>query len=101
MIIFEQVIAERLNLGLVQVKNTLELINEGATVPFISRYRKERTGSMDEVQVAGVRDAYEELKELGKRQEYVLKTIDEQGKLTDELKKKIEETLDMKTLEDI
>ncbi|MDF1570006.1 MAG: Tex family protein [Bacteroidales bacterium] len=101
MIIFEQVIAERLNLGLVQVKNTLELINEGATVPFISRYRKERTGSMDEVQVAGVRDAYEELKELGKRQEYVLKTIDEQGQLTDELKKKIEETLDMKTLEDI
>jgi len=101
MIIFEQVIAERLNLGLVQVKNTIELINEGATVPFISRYRKERTGSMDEVQVAGVRDAYDELKELVKRQEYVLKTIDEQGKLTDELKKKIEDTRDMKTLEDI
>lgn len=101
MIIFEQVIAERLNLGLVQVKNTLELIEEGATVPFISRYRKERTGSMDELQVAGVRDAYEELKELQKRQEYILKTIDEQGKLTAELKKIIEETLDMKTLEDI
>ena len=76
MIIFEQVIAERLNLGLVQVKNTLELIEEGATVPFISRYRKERTGSMDELQVTGVRDAYEELKELQKRQEYILKTID-------------------------
>lgn len=101
MIIFEQVIAERLNLGVVQVKNTLELIDEGATVPFISRYRKERTGSMDEVQVAGVRDTYAELKELQKRQEYVLKTIDEQGKLTPELKKKIEDTLDMKTLEDI
>lgn len=101
MIIFEQVIAERLNLGVVQVKNTIELIDEGATVPFISRYRKERTGSMDELQVAGVRDAYEELKELRKRQEYILKTIDEQGNLTGELRKKIEETLDMKTLEDI
>ena len=101
MIIFEEVIAKQLNLGLVQVKNTLELINEGATVPFISRYRKERTGSMDELQVAGVRDAYEQLKELQKRQEYILKTIDEQGKLTDELRKKIEETLDPKTLEDI
>jgi protein Tex len=101
MIIFEEVIAKQLNLGLVQVKNTLELINEGATVPFISRYRKERTGSMDELQVAGVRDAYEQLKELQKRQEYILKTIDEQGKLTDELRTKIEETLDLKTLEDI
>ncbi|MDA3821563.1 MAG: hypothetical protein PF450_02965, partial [Bacteroidales bacterium] len=55
MIIFEEIIAQRLNLGLVQVKNTLELINEGATVPFISRYRKEHTASMDEVQVAAVR----------------------------------------------
>jgi uncharacterized protein len=101
MIIFERVIAERLNLGVVQVKNTLELIDEGATVPFISRYRKERTGSMDELQVAGVRDAYEELKELQKRQLYILKTIEEQGSLTGDLKKRIEETLDMKTLEDI
>ncbi|MEX0985844.1 MAG: Tex family protein [Bacteroidales bacterium] len=101
MIIFEEVISKKLNLGLVQVKNTLELIDEGSTVPFISRYRKERTGSMDEVQVAGVRDEYEQLKELVKRQEYVLKTIDEQGKLTPDLRSKIEDTLDMKTLEDI
>ena len=101
MIVFEEIIASRLNLGLVQVKNTIELIDEGATVPFISRYRKERTGSMDEVQVAGVRDAYEQLKELLKRQEYILKTIDEQGKLTPDLRRKIEETLELKTLEDI
>jgi len=101
MIVFEDIIAGRLNLGVVQVKNTIELIAEGATVPFISRYRKERTGSMDELQVAGVRDAYEELKELQKRQEYILKTIDEQGKLSDELRKKIEETLDPKALEDL
>jgi uncharacterized protein len=101
MIVFEEIIAKRLNLGLVQVKNTLELINEGATVPFISRYRKERTGSMDEVEVAAVRDEYELLKELEKRKEYILKTIDEQGKLSADLKAKIEEALDMKTLEDI
>lgn len=101
MIIFEEIIAEKLNLGIQQVKNTLELIDEGATIPFISRYRKERTGSMDEVQVAGVRDAYEELKELQKRRDYILKTIDEQGKLSAELRSKIEETLDPKVLEDI
>lgn len=101
MIIFEEVIAKRLNLGQVQVRNTLALFEEGATVPFISRYRKELTGSMDELQVAGVRDAYEQLKELQKRQEYILKTIEEQGKLTDELKTKIKETLDLKTLEDL
>ena len=101
MIIFEEIIAERLNLEVVRVKNTLELIEEGATVPFISRYRKERTGSMDELQVAGVRDEYARLKELQKRQEYILKTIDEQGKLTEELRKRIEETLDTRTLEDI
>ncbi len=90
-----------MNLGLVQVRNTISLIEEGATVPFISRYRKELTGSMDELQVAGVRDAYEQLKELQKRQEYILKTIEEQGKLTDDLRKRIEETLDSKALEDI
>jgi protein Tex len=101
MIIFEEVIAERLSLGLVQVRNTIALIEEGATVPFISRYRKELTGSMDELQVAGVRDAYEQLKELQKRQEYILKTIDEQGKLTEDLRQRIEGTLDPKVLEDI
>ncbi|MCF8224850.1 MAG: RNA-binding transcriptional accessory protein [Bacteroidales bacterium] len=101
MIIYEEIIASKLNLGLVQVKNTLELINEGATIPFISRYRKERTGSMDELQLAGVRDTYEQLKELEKRQQYILKTIDTQGNLTDELRKQIEDTLDPKALEDI
>lgn len=101
MIVFEEIISKKLNLGLVQVKNTLELIEEGATVPFISRYRKERTGSMDEVQVAAVRDEYEQLKELDKRKEYILKTIEEQGKLTADLKDRIEKTLDPKELEDI
>lgn len=99
--VFEEVIAERLNLGRVQVRNTISLIEEGATVPFISRYRKELTGSLDELQVTGIRDAYQQLKELQKRQEYILKTIDEQGSLTEELREKIEETLDPKILEDI
>ncbi|MFO7866167.1 MAG: Tex-like N-terminal domain-containing protein, partial [Candidatus Aminicenantes bacterium] len=62
--VFEEVIAERLNLGRVQVRNTISLIEEGATVPFISRYRKELTGSLDELQVTGIRDAYQQLKEL-------------------------------------
>ncbi|MFC2090207.1 Tex family protein [Bacteroidota bacterium] len=101
MIIFEEIIAEKLNLGVIQVKNTLNLINEGATVPFISRYRKELTGSMDELQVAGVRDEYERLKELEKRKEYILKTIEEQGKLTEELRGKIEQALEIKALEDL
>jgi uncharacterized protein len=101
MIIFEEIIAKRLNLGIVQVKNTLDLLEEGATVPFISRYRKELTGSMDELQITGIRDEYERLKELEKRKEYILKTIEEQDKLTPELKQRIEETMDLKTLEDI
>lgn len=101
MIIYEEVIAKSLNLTLVQVKNTLELLDGSATIPFISRYRKELTGSLDEVKLTEIRDEYERLKELEKRKEFILKTIDEQGKLTGELKLKIEETLDLNTLEDI
>ncbi len=101
MIIFEEVIAKELNLTIKQVKNTIELLEEGATIPFISRYRKEMTGALDEVGVTGIRDAYERLKELEKRREYILKTIDEQEKLTPELKKSIEEATDLTTLEDL
>ncbi len=101
MIIYEEIIAKNLNLTLVQVKNTLELLDGSATIPFISRYRKELTGSLDEVKLAEIRDEYERLKELEKRKEYILKTIDEQGKLSEDLKQKIEETLDLNTLEDI
>ncbi len=101
MIIYEEVIAKSLNLTLVQVKNTIELLDGSATIPFISRYRKEATGSLDEVKVAEIRDEYERLKELEKRKEYILKIIDEQGKLSADLKLKIEETMDLNTLEDI
>lgn len=101
MIVFEEVIAQRTGIPLRQVKNTVDLLEEGATIPFISRYRKEHTGSLDEVQITDIRDALNQLKELQKRQDYILKTIDEQGKLTPELRRKIEECLDPVLLEDL
>jgi protein Tex len=92
-----------LNLGIKenQVLNTVSLLNEGATVPFISRYRKERTGSLDEVQVLNIKEQHEKYTELEKRKETVLKTIEEQEKLTPELKNRIENCFDAVELEDI
>ncbi|TFH24330.1 MAG: RNA-binding transcriptional accessory protein [Bacteroidia bacterium] len=101
MIVFEDIIAKRVNIPLRKVKNTVELLEEGATIPFISRYRKEHTGSLDEVQITAIRDELNKLKNLQKRQEYILKTIEEQGKLTPELKLSIEECLDPIQLEDL
>ena len=101
MIVFEDIIAQRTGIPVRQVKNTVELLEEGATIPFISRYRKEHTGSLDEVKITEIRDELNKLKELQKRKEYILKTIDEQDKLTDELKLSIEECLDPVLLEDI
>ena len=93
MIIFEEIIAERTGITVRQVKNTVELLEEGATIPFISRYRKEHTGSLDEVKITEIRDELNKLKELQKRKEYILKTIDEQGKLTDDLKGELKSAL--------
>ncbi len=84
-----------------QVKATLKLLDEGATIPFISRYRKEMTGNLDEVQIADVRDANKQIQELEKRREAILKSIEEQGKLTPELKKKIVDATEITTLEDL
>jgi uncharacterized protein len=89
------------NLGAEQIRNVIELLNGGATIPFISRYRKEMTGSMDEVQIAEVRDLYKKLKEIDARRGTILHTIEEQGKLTDELKKKIELAESLQELEDL
>jgi len=86
MIVFEEIIAKRVGVPVRQVKNTIELLEEGATIPFISRYRKEHTGSLDEVKITEIRDELNKLKELERRKEYILKTINEQEKLTDELK---------------
>ena len=83
------------------IKNLLGLLDEGATIPFISRYRKEMTGSMDEVQVGQVREIYEQFKELEKRKKTVLENIEQQEKLTPELRKQIEHCTDLRELEDI
>ena len=83
------------------IKNLLGLLDEGATIPFISRYRKEMTGSMDEVQVGQVREIYEQFKELEKRKKTVLESIEQQEKLTPELRKQIEHCTDLRGLEDI
>jgi uncharacterized protein len=95
------VIAAELKVSTKQVEATIELLDEGATVPFISRYRKEITGSMDEVQIATVRDRFEQLRDLDKRRESILKSIQEQGKMTEELENKIKTAGTMTELEDL
>ena len=99
--IFARIIAERLNISAKNVDGTLALIDEGYTIPFIARYRKERTGGLDEVQISAISDQYERLKELQKRKETIVKTISEQGKMTPELEKRIADTWEATTLEDI
>ena len=96
-----QIIAKRLMLPEKQVENTILLLNEGCTIPFIARYRKERTGSLDEVQIAAISEQYAKMQELTKRKDTICKTIEEQGKLTADLKRKIEATWDATELEDI
>ena len=84
-----------------QVEHCVELLADGATVPFISRYRKERTGQLDEVQVAEIKHWWGKFEELDKRKEAVLKSITEQGKLTGELEKEIAHCIHMQQLEDL
>lgn len=96
-----QILAEELSLRSVQIDNALELFSEGATVPFIARYRKERTGEMDEVQLRNLFDRYTYLTELEERKQTILDSISSQGKLTDELKAKIEACLQKNELEDL
>ena len=99
--IFNKMIATALNIAVRQVENTLSLLNGGATIPFISRYRKEATGGLDEVQIGEIKERYDKLTDIAKRKETILKTIEEQGKLTAELKKRIEACWDATELEDI
>lgn len=94
-------IAGELSLNEKQVSTTVALLDEGATVPFISRYRKELTGSLDEVQVAAIRDRAEQLRELDKRREAILKSLTDLGKLSPELEKQIREAETMTVLEDL
>ena len=99
--LFIKMIAASLQLTEKQIRNAIQLLNEGATIPFISRYRKEMTDAMDEVQLAEAKEQYEKLCELEKRKQTVLNTIDEQGKLSDALKLRIENCWNATELEDI
>ncbi len=98
---YATIIAGRLELNQRQVEKTIELLEQGATVPFIARYRKEATGSLNEVQIAAIRDLLVRLKELDKRREAVLQSIEEQGKLTPELRGRIEAAETLTDLEDL
>lgn len=99
--IFAKLISKELNIPIKQVEAVLDLLADGCTIPFISRYRKEATGGLDEVQIADISDKQDKLIEIDKRKVTILSTIEEQGKLTPELQKRIEETWNSTELEDI
>ena len=98
---YAQHIASQINVGVRQVEKTIELLEQGATVPFIARYRKEVTGNLNEVQIAVIRDLLIKLKEIDKRREAILQSIEEQGKLTAEIKAQIEKAETLTELEDL
>ena len=98
---YTKLIAKALNISQKSVKNTIDLLNEGATVPFISRYRKEMTGSLDEVQIGDIKNQLSKLQEIDKRRESIIKSIDEQGKMTEPLLKQLTDTYDLSVLEDL
>src|SRR3569623_696363 len=97
-----QYIAKRVNgVGPRSIEAVLALQAEGATVPFIARYRKEKTGNLDEVQIRGVVDAFSDFNEIIKRREFVLQEIEKQGNLSDDLKKSLNESWDLNEIEEI
>ena len=98
---FSNLIASRIGVAAAQVAATIALLNENATIPFIARYRKEQTDSLDEVQIASIADEYHRFLEIDDRKATILKTIEEQGKLTDELRERILQSWDTTELEDI
>ena len=99
--IFTRLISTELHLQEHAVENTLKLLDEGCTIPFISRYRKERTGGLDEVQITAISNRLEQLQEIAKRKDTVVKTITEQGRMTPELRKRIDDCWESTVLEDI
>lgn len=99
--LFHTLISRALNIPDRQVNKTIELLGEGATIPFISRYRKEATGGLDEVQISQIKDRLDKLTEIEKRKTTILTSIEEQGKLTADLKKRIEDSWDATELEDL
>ena len=99
--LFHQMISGLLGIPERQISSTLHLLDEGATIPFISRYRKEATGGLDEVQIENIKEQHDKLCDIAKRKETILSTINEQGKLTPELEKRINATWNPTELEDI
>lgn len=100
-ILFNKIVSSTLNISEKQVENTIRLLDEGATIPFISRYRKEVTGALDEVQIGNIKEQYDKLRELEKRKQTIITTIDEQGKLTPDLRTRLENSWDAMEIEDI
>jgi uncharacterized protein len=98
---FAQSIAVKLNIRTAQAEAVLSLLEEGATIPFIARYRKDKTGGLDEVQIQQVQDEAKLLKEFTERKTFIEKTIVEQGKMTDSLQQKINAAITIAELEDI
>ena len=98
---FSSIIAKNLNLQERQVANTIKLLSDGATIPFISRYRKEMTGELNELEIQEIQTQYEKFTELEKRKEFVLANIEEQGKLTPEIRKRLIDSTDLREIEDI
>lgn len=98
---YASIIASQLNIGIRQVEKTIELLEQGATVPFIARYRKEATGSLNEIQIAAIRDLLAKLKELDKRRNAIIASISEQGKLTPDIERQLREAQSLTELEDL
>ena len=96
-----EIITDKLPISAKQIENTARLLEGGATVPFVSRYRKEATGSLDEVQIMAIKEQLAKLKEVDKRRESIINSIEKQGKLTDELEAQLENTYSLTELEDI
>ena len=98
---FANIISKELGFAPIRIKSVIELLDGGATIPFIARYRKEATGSMDEVAIGSIKDLYEKLKAIVQRKETIIATIEQMGKLTPELKQRIDNCFDSVELEDI
>lgn len=98
---YSKYIAQKLNLSESSVEATLTLLDEGCTIPFIARYRKERTGHLDDIQIIQISEWQQRLEDISKRKSTILKTIQSQGKLTDDLRQQIEACMDASTLEDL
>lgn len=98
---YSKIIEKTTGINLRQIENTIQLLDEGATIPFISRYRKERTGGLDEVEISRIKDECDRLREVEKRKDFIISAIEKAGKMTDELKDRIDNCWELETIEDI